>query len=274
VRHGPAAAPPEKPYLALPGPWLVAHRGGAALAPENTLEAFEGAGNLGADAIETDVRLSADGEVVIFHDEDTARLTGVPGTIEARTRAELARLDAGATFSPDGGRTYPFRGAGVKVPSLAEALARFPRLRFNVEAKTGDARLAEALVRVVRDAGATGRVCLGSFDDGQGERLRALLPDACHFLPEGAAVRHVLAARSGAGPSGCPTGWDVADLPLRTDDGAVVLDAAVAAHFAALGIAVFVWTVDEETDMRGCLALGVRGIMTDRPDRLARVLGR
>ena len=89
---GSAMAKPTKPYLDLPSPWLVAHRGGSALAPENTLAAFDRADALGADAIETDVRLSRDGVVMVFHDEDTRALTGAPGTIEARTR----RGDRGA----------------------------------------------------------------------------------------------------------------------------------------------------------------------------------
>jgi glycerophosphoryl diester phosphodiesterase len=262
-----------KPYLALPAPWLVAHRGGALLAPENTLAAFDRAASLGADAIETDVRLSADGEVVVFHDEETGRITGEPGTVEARALAELARLDAGARFTPDGGRTFPFRGRGLRVPTLGEVLARFPRTRFNVEAKTADPRLAEALVAAVRAAGAADRVCLGASDDGQGERIRALLPAACHFLPEGAATCHVLAARSGGEATGCPEGYDVADLPVRIGEHWVV-DEAVVAWFRARGLAVFVWTVDEEADMRRLLDLGVRGVMTDRPDLLARVLGR
>ena len=272
-RGGPGGARP-KAYLALPGPWLVAHRGGALVAPENTLAAFDRAAALGADAMETDVRLSADGAVVVFHDEETGRITGAPGTIEARTLAEIARLDAGACFTPDGGRTFPFRERGLRIPTLQEALARLPGMRFNVEAKTADPRLAEALVAVVREAGALDRVCLGSSDDAQGERIRALLPGACHFLPEGAATCHVLAARSGGEATGCPEGWDVADLPLRTDQGLWVVDAAVVSWFRARGLAVFVWTVDEEADMRRLLDLGVQGVMTDRPDRLARVLGR
>jgi len=272
-RGGPGGARP-KAYLALPGPWLVAHRGGALVAPENTLAAFDRAAALGADAMETDVRLSADGAVVVFHDEETGRITGAPGTIEARTLGEIARLDAGARFTPDGGRTFPFRERGLRIPTLQEALARLPGMRFNVEAKTADPRLAEALVAVVREAGALDRVCLGSSDDAQGERIRALLPGACHFLPEGAATCHVLAARSGGEATGCPEGWDVADLPLRTDQGLWVVDAAVVSWFRARGVAVFVWTVDEEEDMRRLLDLGVHGLMTDRPDRLARVLGR
>lgn len=263
----------RRPFLDLPGPWLVAHRGGSALAPENTLPAFEGAAALGADAIETDVRLTADGVVVVFHDEETSRLTGAPGTVEERTAAELSRLDAAFSFSPDGGRTFPLRGTGVAIPGFAEALRRLPRMRFNVDAKSDDAALAEALARAVREAGAEERVCVGSFSDEQAERLGALLPGVCRFLPQGAATCHVLAAKSGTDGAGCPGGYDLADLPHRMA-GLTVVDAGLVAYFHAKGIPVHVWTVDEEEEMRALLALGVDGIVTDRPDVLARVLGR
>jgi glycerophosphoryl diester phosphodiesterase len=266
-------APTAKPYLDLPSPWLVAHRGGSRIAPQNTLLAFDLSAALGADAIETDVHLSADGVVMVFHDDDTEALTGAPGTIEERTAAEIGRLDAAFSFSEDGGVSFPLRGAGVRVPTLAEVLRRYPRMRFNVDAKTADPALADALARAVRDARAEERVCVGSFFDAQAERLGALLPGVCRFLPQEAATRHVLAAKAGAAPVGLPGGYDVADLPARMGEMTVV-DPPVVEHFHRLGIPVHVWTVDEEDEMRALLAIGVDGIVTDRPDVLARVLGR
>lgn len=264
---------PKRRYFDPPGPWLVAHRGGSALAPENTFAAFDRATSLGADALEIDVRLTLDGTVVVFHDEDTARITGEPGTIEARTLAQVAVLDAARTFSPDGGRTFPLRGTGVSIPAFAAALARYPRMRFNVDAKTEDPALAEALVRDVRAANAGERVCLGSFFDAQAERLGRLLPEVCRYLPQGAATCHVLAAKSGATGGGCPVGYDLADVPHRMGSMTIV-DARVVAYFHSRGVPVHVWTVDDEREMRELLALGVDGIVTDRPDVLARVLGR
>jgi glycerophosphoryl diester phosphodiesterase len=264
---------PPKPYLGLPAPWLVAHRGGSRIAPENTLAAFDRAAALGADAIETDVRLSRDGVVMVFHDEDTFALTGQPGTIEARTAAEIEPLDAGYSFTEDSGASFPLRGAGLRIPSFAEALRRYPRMRFNVDAKTEDPALADALARVLREARAEERVCVGSFFDGQAERLGALLPGVARFLPQEAATRHVLAAKAGAAPVGLPGGYDLADLPARMGDMTVV-DAPVVEHFHRLGIPVHVWTVDEEEEMRTLLDLGVDGLVTDRPDVLKRVLGR
>lgn len=262
-----------RPYLSHPSPWLVAHRGGSLLAPENTFPAFDRALALGADAVETDVHLTRDGVVVVFHDDDTEGITGSAGTIEGRTLAEVQGLDAAHGFSLDGGQTFPLRGRGVRVPTLAETLMRYPALRFSVDAKGQDAALAEALVRVVQQAGAVHRVCLGSFFDEQAERIGALLPEVARFLPERAATCHVLAAKSGQPGNECPAGYDLASLPYRM--GAMtVVDRAVIEHFHSLGMPVHVWDVDEEQDMRDLLSLGVDGLITDRPDLAGKVMGR
>jgi glycerophosphoryl diester phosphodiesterase len=260
------------PYLDRPGPWLVAHRGGSLIAPENTLVAFDRAVALGADALEIDVRRTRDGVVVVFHDDDTARLTGQNGTIERRSLAEVQALDAAFSFTTDGGATFPMRGLGVRIPTLAEVLERYPGLRLNVDAKTDDAPLAEALAAAVLAAGAVERVCVGSFHDAQAERLGRLLPGAARFFPQGAATCHVLAAKAGGAGAGCPR-YDLADLPHRMN-GLTVVDAKVVRHFHEQAVPVHVWTVDEAAEMRELLALGVDGIVTDRPDVLADVLGR
>jgi glycerophosphoryl diester phosphodiesterase len=262
---------PDHPFFALPGPWLVAHRGGSGLAPENTLAAFDLAVRLGADALEIDVRLTRDGAVVVFHDEETTRLTGQAGTIEARPLDEVRALDAGFSFSRDGGATFPFRGAGLAVPTLAELLARHPALRLNVDAKTDDAPLARALAEVLAAASAHGRACIGSFHDAQAERLGALLPACVRYLPEQAATCHVLAAKAGRSGQGCPAGYALASLPHRMGD-LVVVDEPVVAWFHARGMPVHAWTVDDEADMRELLHIGVDGIVTDRPDVLKGVL--
>jgi glycerophosphoryl diester phosphodiesterase len=261
------------PFLSLPSPWLVAHRGGSALAPENTLAAFDVAVELGADAIETDVRRTSDGIVVVFHDETTERITGTPGTVEARTLEGVKALDAAFGFTRDGGRTFPRRGTGIAIPTFAETLARYPAMRFIVDAKSEDPALAEALAAAVREAGAERRVCVGSFFDAQAERLGALLPACARYLPQQAATCHVLAALSGGDASACPGGYELASLPVRVDELQVV-SRPVVAHFHARDMPVHAWTVDAEDEMRALLALGVDALVTDRPDLLRVVLGR
>ena len=263
---------PRKPYFDLAAPWLVAHRGDSEHAPENTLPAFERAAALGAAALEIDVHLSADDVVYVFHDDDTARITGAPGRIEGRTGAEIAGLDAGHSFTPDGGATFPFRGQGVVVPSLAEVLARFPAMRFSIDAKSKDGALAAALVGTIREARAEGRVCIGSFHDRQARRLGALLPEAARFFPQAAAGLHLLAARLGL-PFPTRSAYDLAALPRR-QHGMELVTPWTIAYFHARGIPVHVWTVDDPVEMRELLAMGVDGIITNRPEVAKRVLGR
>ncbi|WP_242355974.1 glycerophosphodiester phosphodiesterase [Anaeromyxobacter sp. SG64] len=261
------------PFLSLPSPWLVAHRGGSALAPENTLPAFDVAAELGADAIETDVRRTRDGVVIVFHDETTERITGAPGTVEGRTLEELRTLDAAFGFTPDGGRTFPRRGTGVRIPTFAEALARYPAMRFIVDAKSEEPALAEALAAAIRAAGAEHRVCVGSFFDAQAERLGAIVPACARYLPQEAATCHVLAALSGGDASACPGGYALASLPARMNELEVVCPPVIA-HFHGRGMPVHAWTVDAADEMRALLAMGVDAIVTDRPDVLRAVLGR
>lgn len=260
------------PYFAVPGPWLIAHRGGAALAPENTFVSFENAERLGADAIETDVRLSRDGHVMVFHDEETRRICGVPGTIEGRTRAEIETLEAGFAFTDRYG-LFPWRGVGVGVPALADVLIRFPRMRFNIDAKSRDPALAVALARTLRDAASVDRVCVGSAHGDQAVRLRALLPEWASFLPAGAAYRHVAGALHLLPARWCPEGYQLAALSRLAGQIPGLL-AALLRHFGARGMPVQIWTVDDEQEMRRLLKAGVHGVMTDRPDLLKAAMGR
>src|SRR5437773_11733639 len=110
-------------FFAAPRPLVFAHRGGSALAPENTIEAFDNGLALGADGLELDVRLSRDGVVVVHHDPVLDRTTNLRGAIVDRTADELAAADAGCQFRRGG--AFPFRGAGIGVPALADVLARY-----------------------------------------------------------------------------------------------------------------------------------------------------
>lgn len=256
------------PYFALPAPWLIAHRGGAALAPENTLVAFDNAASLGADAIETDVHLSRDGHVMVFHDDDTARLCGVPGAIEERTRAELERLDAAWSFTMDEGATFPLRGKGVHIPTLADVLARYPGMRFNVDAKSRNPALALALAEVLRSAGTADRVCVGSEYGEPARVLRHHLPEWAHFLPKWPAVGHVARALLPFVPGRwCVEGYDLAALSKVVGWRPWLLQ-RVLTHFGDRGMPVQLWTVNDEPEMVRLLEAGVHGVMTDHPDRL------
>src|SRR5512139_238892 len=127
-------------------PIVFAHRGGAALAPENTLVAFDAGLAAGADGIELDVRLSRDGVPVLMHDPTLERTTNGSGPVGDRTAADLAALDAGYHFERGGG--FPFRGTGVSVPTLRDVFERHPSASMLIELKGADERLARAVVEL------------------------------------------------------------------------------------------------------------------------------
>ena len=248
----------------------IAHRGGALLAPENTLVAFRQAvERYRTDMLELDVHLSRDGELVVAHDATLERCTDGEGALAARTLAELQRLDAGFHFSPDG-RGFPFRGQGVRLPTLREVLRAFPGLRLNVEAKPDVPGIEEAVARLLREERAVERVCVGSELDAVAQRLVRALPDACHFYPREALTAVVMALKGGEAPPEAPQ-YQVLDMPLYFG-GVRLIDGPFLEATRALGKWVNVWTVDAPEEQRQLVAEGVGGVMTDRPDRLRRVL--
>ena len=263
---------PPHPFFRGLSPTLhIAHRGGSLLAPENTLPAFRMAvERYHTQMLETDVHLTRDGELVVAHDATLERCTNGVGALADHTLAELQRLDAGYSFTPDGGRTFPFRGQGVRLPSLREVLRAFPSLHFNIEVKPDVPGIEEAFFQVLREEGALERVCVGSELDKVGERLVRVMPDACHFYPRDALVAFVLAVRAGEQPPDDPR-YTVLDMPLYFG-GVRLVDEALLRTVDALGRWVNVWTVDDLEEMRQLAAEGVGGIMTDRPDLLRRVL--
>jgi len=224
------------------------------------------------DVLEIDVHITADGEVVVSHDADLDRCTDGKGPIAGRTWAEVARCDAGWSFSTDGGASHPYRGTGVSIPRLAEVLDALPGARFNVDCKARGPGPEARLAAVVREAGAEARVCVGSEHPEDAARLVRELPDACHFFPGRALVGAILHLRGQIeeAPSGP---WTVLDMPLYFGDDRLV-DAAMLARAAALGLWVNVWTIDDRAEMERLVAEGVGGIMTDRPDLLRDVLDR
>src|SRR5688500_7507276 len=141
---------------------ILGHRGAAAHAPENTLPSFRLAERAGADALELDVHLSADGVPVVIHDPSLLRTTGRDLRVAAESFSRLQDADAGSRFTRDGGRTFPWRGRGIQVPSLEEVLTAFPKMPLLIELKVRGA--GEAVRRVLWRAGALNRSLLVSFD--------------------------------------------------------------------------------------------------------------
>ena len=231
----------------------IAHRGASGRAPENTHAAFAAALALGAEAIELDCQLSADGEPVVIHDETLDRTTDGDGPVGARTVAELERLDAGTWFGPE------FRGE--RIPRLAAVLAQVrERVTLNVEIKSardvGRIERTLADLTIAADAGAW--LVFSSFHWTALRNLRALAPWArlgvlCDADPSPSGAL-ALAAELGA----------ESVIPGRRWVDRRVVEAAHARN-----LDVWVWTVNEPGEMRRLIALGVDGLFSDYPERFA-----
>jgi glycerophosphoryl diester phosphodiesterase len=233
MRHG---------FFAASRPLVFAHRGGGALAPENTIAVFDNGLALGADGLELDVHLSRDGEVVVHHDRTLNRTTTLTGPIADRDADELRR---------------------AQVPSLAEVLARYRDVRIIVEMKVNRPELAAATVAVIRRAGAVDRVCLGSFGWRVLRAARAIEPR----LATSAAREEVRwwLYRSWCRWPVARVGYSGFQVPEVSGPTRVISPRFVDyAHRAGLGVQV--WTVDAEDDARRLLGWGVDALITDRPD--------
>jgi len=260
---------PSRPghrYLA-GAPLLLAHRGGSKLAPENTAYAFHRALEWWrADLLEIDVQPTADGDAVVIHDPTVDRTTDGSGPVSSFTVAELKRLDAGYRFTPDGGASYPLRGAGVGLSTIREVLEEFPHARINIEIKDG--RAQQAVWDAVHDLHAVHRVLIAAGDRNDRSRFRS------YAGPTSAGRQDVVALyalhRARAAALWTPT-VDAFQIPEVLGDRRV-LDPRMVRELHARNVAVHVWTIDEEADLRRLLGWGVDGIVTDRPDRLGRIL--
>jgi glycerophosphoryl diester phosphodiesterase len=247
-------------------PLLFAHRGGAKLAPENTLEAFEHAvDEWGADILEMDVRRTKDGALVVIHDHTVDRTTDGSGVVEEMTLAQVQALDAGYRFVDLDGRAS-FRGRGVRIPLFEEVLLRLPGARLNVDAKSPGS--TATLIDTVRRAKAERRVLLASIlEEGRAARFGYQGPTSAtrrqlrlfHYL-------HRLPWGAGYTPS-----TDALQVPYEWE-GTRVTTPRLLREAHRRNLPVHVWTVDDPALMRTLVEWGVDGIQTDRPDVLSRVL--
>jgi glycerophosphoryl diester phosphodiesterase len=273
LRHVPAPAPrAEHPFFAGAGPLVFAHRGGSALWPENTLHAFRAAAALGVDVLEMDVRRSADGHLVVFHDADLERTTEGRGALAEHALAELSGLDAGYHFSRDGGLTFPFRGEGLRISSVDEVLDALPEARINLELKTPEPGVGEALCTLVRRRGAELRVLVASFHQEPIDAFRTHCPAVATAATPGEAWRFYAASTLRLPNLARPR---AAALQVFERLGPLTLvTPRLVSHASALRIPVHVWAVEKLEDVERLIAVGVAGVMTDRPDEVLALLGR
>jgi glycerophosphoryl diester phosphodiesterase len=256
---------PSPAVLANGQPLVFAHRGGRAIAPENTVIAFDAGVAAGADGLEFDVHLARDGEVVVIHDATLERTTDGIGNVSARSAAELDGVLATRRFGVDLEHQWP--GASSGVPTLPAVLARYP-IALIIEMKGEDPRLGSAVVDCVRRAGAGHRVCLGSFSDAVLAAARQAGPELATSAGRAEGLRALQRSWLGLSPGTVP--YRALQVPERSGRLRVVSRRFIRAVHRS-HCAIQVWTVNVEADMRRLFNWGVDGIVTDRPDLGVRV---
>jgi len=249
---------------------VIGHRGAAGVAPENSVVAIEHGISAGSDAIEVDVHLTADDHLVTIHDDTVDRTTDGSGPVEAMRLADVKRLDAGHGFTPDLGRTFPFRDSGIRIPTLDEAVEAAAGLPMIVEVKTSRAgpALGEWL-RARRDRpGDADRFIVGGFDRQAVAAAAAAASWECATRRD--LIPFVLLGKLGLGGPMRPE-IDAIMLPIRKGPLRLVTRRFVRqAHERGLG--VFVWTVNRSDVMRRLFDLGIDGLISDVPARVRRIL--
>lgn len=224
------------------GPIIYAHRGASAELPENTLAAFARALEVGADAIETDAHMTRDGRVVLVHD---------PHRVASQTLEEARRA------LPD-------------LPTLDEALERFPGVAFNVDAKQTEPDMIPALLRAIHRARAADRVRIASFSTRNLERARELGYEGETAMSAKEVARAMFVPR--AALRWLRVAGHAAQVPRRAYGVRFDTQAAID-RFHQLGVRVDFWTIDEPAEARRLLALGADGIITNDPRRMREALG-
>ena len=250
---------------------IIAHAGAQGHAPPNTMEAFRAALDLGADTLEMDLQVTADGRIATIHDATVDRTTDGVGAVADLTLAELQALDAGATWTDASGDT-PFAGQGVRHAALEEVLEAFPDTHLVVELKTdGGTDIIQPTIDLVAAYGRDdGSLTIASFREDYLAPVRAQLPAVPTNMPESETYDFYVRSLVGLHPWWTPPGA-LFQVPERFD-GRLVVTPRFTRAAERLGIEVQVWTVNDPEQMHRLLDAGAHALLTDYPDRAVEVV--
>ncbi len=241
----------------------IAHRGGALLGPENTIEGIQAGVDAGAKSAEFDVFRTSDGELVLFHDDTVDALTDGTGRIQDMTLAEVQALDAAYTFSTDG-QTYPYRGQGVQIPTLRAVFEAFPNIYWDVEIKQTDPPIYDDVVALIEEFGIKEQCFIAAFDEDTVVNFRADHPDWVTNMSEAEWMQFV-GLQPGAEAAYVPPG-EIAQIPYY------FYNDTLPAKADRVGIKLHLWTVNVDADMRTYIEGGVDGVITDDPGLLQGIM--
>jgi glycerophosphoryl diester phosphodiesterase len=254
-------------------PLVIAHADdtGRGLWPGNTMTYLEGAAALGVDILEVDAHMTRDGALVLMHDQTVDRTTDGKGRIRDLTLAELEALEVAHHWTQDGA-SHPYRGQGLRVPTLEAAFERFPSYPMLVEIKQAEPSMAEPLCRMIRAHGKEETVLVASFSDEAMGEFRAACPAVATSAAPDEIKRFVALDTAWLAATVSPD-YLAFQVPITYHDINIVTPSFVSAA-RRRSVQVHVWTINEPEVMQRLLDMDVHGILTDRPDILMRLVGR
>lgn len=238
--------------------------------PENTIEGWaESRIRYRPDVWELDVRLTSDDSLVVTHDEEIDRTTNGTGLLREMAFVQIRYLDAGFWFTPDSGKTYPWRAKKLRIPTLAEVFDSFPDDNFNIEIKDSVPDAANRIVTLIREKNMQEKVLVASVYTDVLKRVRRLDPSLPTSGSEDEIRPLVIMGKMGLGFL-ARTPMDAVQVPEHSGSVHVVTPGFVRLCHR-LGIQVHVWTVNDAEAIKRLLEMGADGVITDRPDVADRV---
>ena len=241
------------PYLNQAGVAISAHRGGSEEAPENTLESFRYAIEVGSSYIETDVQLSADGIPYIFHDDDLSRLLNMDVTFNSLHSNQIEELKLFGSY---------------QIPKLETALTQFPNALFQIDLKTDEVALPA--MKVIESLNAFDRICIASFSSNRLQKVRKEFPETCFSMGPNEILNLLL---SSFGLYNKKVFGDCLQVPIY-HYGIKLVTRRFVKYVQSIGLKIHVWTINDVKTMEKLIDLDVDGIITDRPKLLKEVLSK
>ena len=249
-------------------PLVIPHAGGDGLFPEDTLYAYEHSIALGGDVIDADVQVTADGVPIAFHDATLQPVTNGTGNVEDTTYADMANLDAGWNFAKGG--EHPFRGMGIRIPTIRSILEEFPHKLVTLDLKDLRTAAVAPLCTLLRTLRRMNDVYIGVDTNEQVTMFRQRCPEVRTSGTD--ADRKALRAARATHDATFVTKQLVSQPEFVASDGTRRITSDYLAFSHSKNIAVLTWTVDDPVDMTNLIRLGIDGIYTRRPDVMVKLL--
>jgi glycerophosphoryl diester phosphodiesterase len=256
-------------------PLVIAHQGGDGVWPGDTMYAFDKAVEIGADVLEMDAHITKDGEIVLMHDEAVDRTTNGTGLIEDLTLAEIQQLDAAYKWTNDEGKTFPFRGQGIQVPTLNELFEKYPDMRYVIEIKLTQNPIDKPFCNLIRAYNMQDKVIVASFHDQAMNGFRETCPEIATSASRTEVRNFVLLGKVFLSGFVVPR-YQSIQPPYDPSEslGIPIMTERFLREAHAKNIRVEPWTVNDPELMKQYIEWGVDGIITDRPDLMVEILGR